>query len=68
MRELLARDEVEAYRRWLNEDWTSTRWLGFRIAELLPLPIPVKYHLLELRDAERRLSLLETILRDNRLL
>jgi uncharacterized protein len=68
LRELLARDEVEVYRRWLDEDWTSTRWLGFRLAELLPLPLPVKYQLLELRDAQQRLDILETILRDNRLL
>lgn len=68
LRDLLAREEAEAYRRWLDENWTSTSWLGFRLAELLPLPLPVKYHLLELRDAEQRLVLLENILRDNHLL
>lgn len=68
LRELLARDEVEIYRRWMDEDWSSTRWLGFRLAELLPLPLPVKYQLLELRDAEQRLDILDSILRDNRLL
>lgn len=68
LRELLGRDEVEPYRRWLDEDWTSTSWLGFRLAELLPLPTNIKYSLLELQDAQQRLDILESVLRDNRLL
>lgn len=65
---ILEREEVEPYRRWLREDWHSANWLGFRLAELLPLPLSVKHHLLEMRDARERLDILATILRDNRLL
>ncbi|MDX1604649.1 MAG: LON peptidase substrate-binding domain-containing protein [Candidatus Competibacterales bacterium] len=68
LRELLDRDEAEPYRRWLQEDWSDAGWLGFRLAELLPLPLELKVHLLELSDPERRLDILATILRDNRLL
>ncbi len=68
LRELLERDDIQVYRQWLNESWASSSWIGFRLAELLPLPVAVKYHLLEIVDAEQRLALLEKILRDNRLL
>lgn len=64
---ILEQEEVKPYRRWLREDWHSASWLGFRLAELLPLPPGVKQHLLEMRDARERLTILATILRDNRL-
>lgn len=68
LHELLERDDVQPYRRWLDENWASASWIGFRLAELLPLPLQVKYHLLEVADAEQRLAVLDRILRDNRLL
>ena len=34
-------------------------WVGYRLAEVLPLPVPLKQSLLELEDAHRRLKLLE---------
>ncbi len=65
---LLARTEVQPYRRWLHEDWHSACWLGFRLAELLPLPLAFKHHLLRIADPRERLDILDTVLRDNDLL
>lgn len=39
-------------------------WVGFRLAELLPLPQRMRQELLELRDAGERLARLEKILVD----
>ncbi|MCB1715626.1 MAG: LON peptidase substrate-binding domain-containing protein [Candidatus Competibacteraceae bacterium] len=68
LRDLLSQDSVRPYRQWLTEDWTNTSWLGYRITELLPLPLPLKSSLLEMQEAEQRLDILQTILRDNKLL
>ena len=68
LRDLLAQDDIRPYRRWLQEDWTNMRWLGDRIAELLPLPLPLKIRLLDMQDAAQRLDILERILRDNNLI
>lgn len=38
-------------------------WVGYRLAELLPLPLPIKQGMLEINDAEMRLSLLRKFLR-----
>ena len=65
---LLKREEIQPYRRWLQEDWHSACWLGFRLAELLPLPLAFKHYLLEIDDARERLDILDTVLRDNELL
>jgi hypothetical protein len=34
-------------------------WVGGRLAELLPLPLPMKQALLELNDADARLAALQ---------
>jgi len=68
LRDLLAQESVRPYRQWMDEEWTNTRWLGYRIAELLPLPLDMKSGLLEMADSERRLEILHTLLRDNNLL
>ena len=33
-------------------------WVGYRLAELLPLPLTIKQHMLEINDAGVRLSAL----------
>ncbi len=38
-------------------------WIGYRLSELLPLPLPMKQHLLEIDDAEIRLSILQSFLK-----
>ncbi|MEP7181756.1 MAG: LON peptidase substrate-binding domain-containing protein [Betaproteobacteria bacterium] len=43
-------------------------WVGYRLAELLPLPLSIKQSMLEINDAEVRLSVLEKFLRQQRLL
>lgn len=68
LKNVLDNEEAQSYRQWLEEDWDSTTWIGFRLAELLPLPIDAKQELLEMRDASERLTLLQEILRDNDLL
>ncbi|HXH02338.1 MAG TPA: LON peptidase substrate-binding domain-containing protein [Candidatus Competibacteraceae bacterium] len=60
--DILGRDEVEAYRRLLSEDWDSAAWLGYRLSELLPMPLIAKQALLELEDPTQRLALLHVAL------
>ena len=38
-------------------------WVGYRLAELLPLPLSIKQGMLEINDAEVRLGLLQKFLR-----
>jgi Lon protease-like protein len=42
--------------------YDSARWVGYRLAEILPLPMPAKQKLLELDDPLARLSILQKIL------
>ena len=41
----------------------SASWVGARLVELLPLPLPAKQELLELRDARARIERLSALLR-----
>jgi Lon protease-like protein len=43
-------------------------WVGYRLAELLPLPLPIKQGMLEINDSEVRLKLLAQFLKQQRLL
>ena len=38
-------------------------WVGYRLAELLPLPLSIKQGMLEINDADVRLGLLQKFLR-----
>jgi hypothetical protein len=40
----------------------SSSWVGSRLAELLPLPLPAKQELLELDDARARLERLNSLI------
>jgi hypothetical protein len=42
----------------------SARWVGHRLAEVLPLPMKLKQKLLELDDSCERLALLHRVLRE----
>jgi Lon protease-like protein len=44
----------------------SARWVGYRLAEVLPLPLPVKQKLLEMDDPVERLSVLHRVLAASR--
>lgn len=39
--------------------WSDATWVGYRLAELLPLDMPVRQELLELRDPVERLTRLQ---------
>jgi len=43
-------------------------WVGYRLAELLPIPLGAKQGMLEMSDSDARLSLLAQVLRRNDLL
>ena len=43
----------------IRKDFDDASWVGYRLAELLPLPVALKQSLLELEDAQRRLERLE---------
>lgn len=50
---------------WLNADhacFDDASWVGLRLAELLPLPLHERQHLLELTDPEERLADLRDLL------
>ncbi len=48
--------------------YDDASWVGFRLAEILPLRNPVKQKLLELTDAGARLAILHRFLREQRLI
>ncbi len=68
LKNILARDEVRQYRELIAEDWGSAAWVGSRLAELLPLPLPAKQTLLELAKPVERLEVLHAILRDQQII
>ena len=43
-------------------------WVGYRLAELLPLPLPIKQGMLEINDCEVRLQLLQKFLQQQGLI
>ena len=49
-------------------DFDDASWVGFRLAEILPLRVDVKQKLLELTDAALRLAILHRFLRQQKLI
>ena len=45
-----------------NPDYGDASWVGYRLAEFLPLPLPIKQSMLEINDAGVRLSVLQKFL------
>lgn len=43
-------------------EWQDAAWLGYRLAELIPMPMNRRYHLLEIEDPELRLQELQGII------
>ena len=43
-------------------------WVGYRLAELLPLPLPIKQRMLEINDCAVRLKVLAQVLKQQGLL
>jgi uncharacterized protein len=42
----------------------DSSWVGYRLAELLPLPLPIKQTMLEINDSEVRLNVIAQFLKD----
>jgi Lon protease-like protein len=42
--------------------WDDGSWIGYRLAEFLPLPLPIKQSMLEINDAGVRLTVLQKFL------
>jgi hypothetical protein len=51
-----------------ERSFDDASWVGFRLAELLPLPLSVKQSMLEMNDAEVRLVVLQRFLEQHGLL
>lgn len=64
LRQALDQEELQFYSRFLREDWNNAAWVGNRVAELLPLPIPIKQTLLEMDNPIQRLDVLRSFFRD----
>jgi hypothetical protein len=47
---------------------TDGSWVGYRLAEILPLPLAIKQSMLEINDAEVRLTVLAKFLKQQNLL
>ncbi|MDQ2696684.1 MAG: LON peptidase substrate-binding domain-containing protein [Pseudomonadota bacterium] len=63
LRSVLSLDEVQVIARRLRMDWDSASWVGFRLADLLPLPLAAKQSLLEAADPLQRLQELQAVIR-----
>lgn len=64
LRNILEREEMEPYTRFLVSDWNDAVWVSNRLAEILPLPVKAKQILLELNDPTQRLDVLNTLLQE----
>jgi Lon protease-like protein len=51
-----------------DADYSDASWVGYRLAEFLPLPLPVKQSMLEINDAGVRLAVLTKFLQDQGLI
>jgi Lon protease-like protein len=51
-----------------GERWEDASWVGYRLAEVLPLPMSIKQNMLEINDAEVRLDVLAKFLRQQQLI
>jgi len=48
--------------------YDDASWVGYRLAEFLPLPMPIKQSMLEINDAGVRLTVLQKFLQDQGLI
>ena len=51
-------DQLPDYYQGLLTDYSNATWVGYRLAELLPISMSQKQYLLEINDAQRRLEIL----------
>jgi uncharacterized protein len=51
-----------------ERSFDDASWVGYRLCELLPLPLSIKQNILEINDAEIRLSILQGFLKQQGLM
>jgi Lon protease-like protein len=51
-----------------TQHYDDSSWVGYRLAELLPLPLHIKQSMLEINDAKVRLDVLQKFLREQGLI
>jgi len=51
-----------------EREYADASWVGYRLAELLPLPLTIKQSMLEINDAEVRLQVLQKFLAQQQLI
>jgi Lon protease-like protein len=66
LRELLEREELSPYLRFMTRDWDNAAWIGNRLTELLPLPSRIRHALLEMTEPQQRLDVLLAMLQEQR--
>ncbi|MFL2545782.1 MAG: LON peptidase substrate-binding domain-containing protein [Candidatus Rariloculaceae bacterium] len=58
-------DELGAHYADIGEAYDDSSWVGYRVAEILPLPTVTKQDLLEMSDPEGRLEQLEPLIENH---
>lgn len=66
LRELLEREELSPYLRFMTPDWDNAAWIGNRLTELLPLPTHIRHALLEMTEPQQRLDILLAMFQEQR--
>lgn len=66
LRDLLGREELVSYTRFLIPSWEDAAWVGNRLAEILPLPLGIRQALLEMTEPRQRLDILLAIFHEQR--
>jgi Lon protease-like protein len=66
LRELLEREELSPYIRFMTPDWDNAAWIGNRLTELLPLPPRIRHALLEMTEPQQRLDILLAMFQEQR--
>ncbi len=56
-------DDLGSHYQEISKRYQDASWVGYRFAEILPLPLEQKQQYLEMNDPERRLDLLRPLLK-----
>ena len=66
VRDLLEREELASYARFVTPCWEDAAWIGNRLGEILPLPLQIRQSLLEMTEPRQRLDILLAIFQEQR--
>jgi Lon protease-like protein len=67
LKDLCNREELAEWSKSLRPEWNNSTWLGYRLAELLPLSAESKQQLLEMNSGER-LRQLSRVMLENKII